>query len=923
MTEQTDNVSKLEIQERRYRDWQGLFTVLTELLRCVITRELSDLSISARVEARTKTIPSYVEKALRRKEDYRDPINEFPDLAGVRVIVPFKEDVSPVQAFVKTYFEVDDDDIEDTFKRHGTRGFGYAGIHFTITLNRDNLNLRRAINALSATEIATIVQDSGCSELQQHLPALNDIQSDQFKSNLRAAKKWLLTHLCEERLRGVADNWASKPKIRAEIQVRTRLQDVWAEFAHDRLYKMRVPGNWERHASRIAATLEEADEDIERVIRGLDEHCVQYHTSVASRDQEEELEIFASVLEYDEDNVVLTLKICRLARSLRKWPLVESTLARWVRKWEQSKEAKLLKRKFHSLFLRRSEHALGRPHPMPEVRRNPELSEILADYGWAKWQQGQKRGRYYLQWAIGLNPRNVEAYICLGRVFIDINDVEKALWWFERAFTFAPNEPRVLAGLLECRIVMDCDLDSVPMARGSLKAATELCGERARMGTFLPEAFFDRSLFAWLLGWTYEGIISFVKAVQCSQTASQLEDAIARIARMSVALSPKTDRIDSLSEDLQERYLVIRLFEKILRLVQYLRQHTSSQSPAEPLVMVLDQSDSSLSNKLGRFRQLLACSFSRYTGTLWHNGGEIQAKHISECCLAPKEMTGWGARQQQYSPSLADRSVDHLPKQDLNLIADRLQWWDDVLAQSISAENIKLLVVGGDKLVRFECMLALSLGVKVGVLPESGGAAAEMLRDDFWKDNRSLIRLPFDRETLRHFVCSIPPTVMLGQHREDMARQQHERYRKQGIEDRARREPNLQEWHDLPGVLKEANRRQIDHIETKLKAIGLQLRYVGHSDFEQETLTDKELLPLYEMEHGRWNADYLLDGWRLGPKSLEEKTSPYLIPWITLTDDIKKYDQIAVESIPDLLKEWGYQIIRDRGSREPSRAENP
>ncbi len=70
------------------------------------------------------------------------------------------------------------------------------------------------------------------------------------------------------------------------------------------------------------------------------------------------------------------------------------------------------------------------------------------------------------------------------------------------------------------------------------------------------------------------------------------------------------------------------------------------------------------------------------------------------------------------------------------------------------------------------------------------------------------------------------------------------------------------------------------------------------------------------MEHARWNAERWLDNWTLGPRNPEAKTSPYLVDWDPLPDEIKKYDRDAVRDIPELLKKVGATVYRH--AAEPS-----
>jgi len=63
------------------------------------------------------------------------------------------------------------------------------------------------------------------------------------------------------------------------------------------------------------------------------------------------------------------------------------------------------------------------------------------------------------------------------------------------------------------------------------------------------------------------------------------------------------------------------------------------------------------------------------------------------------------------------------------------------------------------------------------------------------------------------------------------------------------------------------------------------------------------------LEHARWNAERLLDGWRFGPKDIFKKTTPYLIPWDELDDETKTYDFDPIRNFPELVMKIGYEVV--------------
>ena len=60
-------------------------------------------------------------------------------------------------------------------------------------------------------------------------------------------------------------------------------------------------------------------------------------------------------------------------------------------------------------------------------------------------------------------------------------------------------------------------------------------------------------------------------------------------------------------------------------------------------------------------------------------------------------------------------------------------------------------------------------------------------------------------------------------------------------------------------------------------------------------------------------------GWHYapGPKNLEQQTSPYLLSWEELSEDIKELDRRTVRDMPGFLAEAGFQIyrLRQKGAR--------
>jgi hypothetical protein len=123
-------------------------------------------------------------------------------------------------------------------------------------------------------------------------------------------------------------------------------------------------------------------------------------------------------------------------------------------------------------------------------------------------------------------------------------------------------------------------------------------------------------------------------------------------------------------------------------------------------------------------------------------------------------------------------------------------------------------------------------------------------------------------------------------------------------------DPALLPWEQLPENLKRSNRLQIDHLAEKLRTIGFTMRKTAPgADIADVVPPQPQIDIMAELEHGRWNAERLLDEWKPGPRDHAKKTSPYIVRWAELPEEIKEYDRDAVRGIPALLKAKGYEVV--------------
>jgi len=122
--------------------------------------------------------------------------------------------------------------------------------------------------------------------------------------------------------------------------------------------------------------------------------------------------------------------------------------------------------------------------------------------------------------------------------------------------------------------------------------------------------------------------------------------------------------------------------------------------------------------------------------------------------------------------------------------------------------------------------------------------------------------------------------------------------------------PSMNYWTALPERFRAASRHQADHIAYKLAAIGCHA--IAETTEQRFAFTPDEHEALAEMEHERWAAVQMLDGWQYGEKRDDKaKRTPLLMPYDSLTAEIKDLDRLSVRAVPAQLDRVHRSIVRD------------
>ena len=179
------------------------------------------------------------EESLRGKIDHKSDkyscLEDLTDIAGVRVITYYSDDVDKVADIVEKEFSVDRENSIDKREALEPDRFGYCSVHYVVEMSQERLKLR---------------------------------------------------------------GYQSFAGLKCEIQIRSVLQHAWAEIEHDLGYKnpVALPTQIRRNFSRLAGLLELADKEFVEIRSFLLSYEKETAKTLRSESRNEDVEIDAILL---------------------------------------------------------------------------------------------------------------------------------------------------------------------------------------------------------------------------------------------------------------------------------------------------------------------------------------------------------------------------------------------------------------------------------------------------------------------------------------------------------------------------------------------------------------------------------------------------------------------------------------------------
>lgn len=846
--------------KKRYENYK----VYAEVLQCVLKQVAKKYAASAIVQTRPKSVASFAEKCQRKKAKYKDPVNQFTDLCGGRVIVHTEEEVKAVAEFIEQNFQIDEENTINVSQRLKPTEFGYRSVHYIISF-KPGIFPNKEVNV----EVPPLL--------------FND-------------KKF--------------------PNRRAEVQVRTILEHAWADMAHELAYKssFRIPAHWEREFAGVAAMLEGADKTFSRIEKGLSAYAASYGAYMTEEQMRDEIKLLEIVLEYDPENIELAGRIGKLAITLGDWPKAVEALSNYVNSEEPSilrdlgiALCKMNKNRPNSRNYKKGQRYLEKACRSP----NGDVDALASLAGTWKGIDEEKVRELYRQ-AFQLDPSDpypLENYLDLEISSAKDTSIISLL------------KPVITSAIQRCNNQADVGVN-LPWAFYMMGKFYFLLNKPyksieayAKAIQLSPAPWMIETSFASLERLKYVAdelsgyewarrLLLVGKALTAGKKAQEALEEV----KKSEEVKEKAKKVKAQKEKAKEAKEAV---EKLKELA--LRQGESIQGP---VVIVAGGCDPSIEEQMKAYRQLVLEGFRDYKGTVISGGtmegisglvGEIGEKYWEKIRIIgylPKLIPADATVDQRYSELRKTDGRGFSP-------IEPLQNWIDIIAAGLDPSQVKVLGINGGTIAAIEYRIALALEATVGVVKESGREVAKLLRDEKWVDSKKLVHLPSDAMTVRAFIGSGDPKLEESI-REALAKEIHEVYCLTKQKNLRAIDPAMTDWEKLPGNLKESNAQQADHIFEKLRHIGCKVQKVTGRKIRVISFNKDEVELLAEMEHGRWNVERLFDGWTWGEKrDVAKKKSPYLVSWLELPEEVRELDRETVRKIPELLAKVGLEIQRE------------
>lgn len=842
-----------------------VYIEFAELIKTILNKAKDELHTMAIVEARPKGVVSFSNKIIS-KDKYKNPLVDMTDLCGGRVIVHFQSQVEKICNFIKENFEIDEANSLDAKSRLQVNEFGYRSVHYIVTPKKDSI--------------------------------LGVEVDDKFKN------------------------------LKAEIQVRTLAEHVWADISHDRIYKtdLNIPDEWKREAARLSAVLENADKEFAGMSSEIDSLTSVYELQFEAEKAEIDilkLKTMISVLQKDPDECIKnSMKLSAIYRAKDDFQAAIELLKPLLYKAVKDTVLRLKLRFEYGMVLALS---CGRKTDNPSYSEGIKMVEqaltdiVLLD---AEVKQENDETLSYLYYRAGkLLQRNVE-------------ENKRVTDYLTIAHNLMPENPLYLVALMESVVLRNEDMAivNVNLFRKNITNAIPKLDQLIEIGIKQVPALFAIGHCYLFLNDEANCIEAYAKAVDSILNEKYLTSRAVVVAEIKLI-----GRLNSMNPKISEQvklflnmamYLLSEGTEQA-RYKSSLNQFSIKKEPFKTPVVIIAGGASDMDvAKINDYREFIVELMHGFAGTIISGGttagipglvGQVKAEmqeknsiHFNLEAYLPQKLPVNAVKSSSYD-KFHETSSDHFSALDI------LVCWADLISSGIQPKDVILIGIDGGKIATMEYQIALSLGARVALVGYSGRAVTDFLQDKNWKNHANLLQLPNDPLTVWALVNQSGETILNNKEIESLAPIAHEFYRLKRMEEL---NPSVEDinkfkvlmpWNKLDSSLQHSNMKQVAFYEHLLKRFGLSIRKAEKpvQMIIKETVSEKEYDLLAKLEHARWNAERLLEGWRYGQaKDIANKLNPCIVAWEKLDEETKSYDYDPVNNIPMLLAEIGYEVFK-------------
>jgi ppGpp synthetase/RelA/SpoT-type nucleotidyltranferase len=851
-----------------YKKKRSDFEEFSAFMKEVLQKAINQLGLIGFADARAKSLVSFSNKIIL-KDKYKNPLTDMTDLCGARVVVHFKSQVDKICQFIKDNFKIDEANSLDLKSKLQVSEFGYRSIHYIVTPVKDSI--------------------------------LGIKVDDRFKD------------------------------LKAEIQVRTLAEHIWADISHDRIYKteLKIPDEWKREAAQLSAMLESADTKFAGMAAEIDSLATVYelqYDKVRAATDILKLQTLIKVLQDNSSELVNTaLKLSTIYR-------VQDTFSDAIELLKPllnlSIEDKMLELKLRFEYGVLTVLLCGSETDTPCYREGVKtIQKVLAAFnerGDLTAKENKEELSYIYFRAGKLLQRNPE-------------ETRRVAELFRKAHNIMPENPLYMVSMMESLVTGNIDSAdyNISLFKASIIEAIRKLEELIEIGIKRLPAFFALGHCFLFLDDEEKCVSAYANAIDtilCGKFLNSRSSIDAEIALTGKLMTKNPNLAGEAKLYLNIAMYLLTKDVPGTRYMNLLKQNRiNEKSFRTPVVIIAGGASKMDETKVDYYKPHIREMMHGFKGTIISGGTTAGIPGLAGRVKASfKDTTGFelvsylpdtlpeGIMRSDYYDYHYGTSSDNFSALDIFVC------WADLICNGIDPKDVVLIGIDGGSIATMEYKIALSLGAKVGLLLYSGRAASEFLQDVKWRKHPNLLVLPDDPYTVWALVNQRAETMLTDDEIKILAPQVHDYYRDMELlsfksdADDINKYKVLMPWTNLNPSLQSSNLLQVKFYELLLKRVGLSLRKAVNPlicDIKAKLTKDNNDQSDYDtlvaFEHARWNAERLLDGWRYGPaKDIARKLNPCLVPWKDLDPKTKQYDYIPVDNIPILLAKIGYEVYK-------------